>query len=169
MQWDFRSNLSTSADQNSYQINGTSDINSKANNNCNNDDNQSDRCCPDCPIEPTANYCKIIFKITIVFLSFAGFLYQATDICTHYFSYRTVVYTNTEQESIIDLPSFTFCLPTYFTKQTLNSLYGTHIKRSMEEAVHYNKSLLPAIEPIIYDSFHVSLGRKQDVCRAIKR
>src|SRR6218665_2709256 len=34
------------------------------------------------------NYCKLFFKILIVLVSFAGFLYQATDICAHYFSYR---------------------------------------------------------------------------------
>jgi hypothetical protein len=99
----------------------------------------------------------VIFKITIVFLSFAGFLYQATDICTHYFSYRTVVYTNTEQESIVDLPSVTFCLPTYFSKQTLISLYGPHITRSMDEALKTNHTLLPAIEPLIYETFQVIL------------
>lgn len=142
MQWDCRPQL---APDHSYQI---SDQN--YNSSCFNADN-----CPE--VEPRANYCKVIFKITIVFLSFAGFLYQATDICAHYFSYRTVVYTNTEQESIVDLPSVTFCLPTYFSKQTLMSLYGPHITRSMDEALKTNHTLLPAIEPLIYETFQVIL------------
>ncbi|OTF81080.1 amiloride-sensitive cation channel 5-like protein, partial [Euroglyphus maynei] len=100
------------------------------------------------------NYCKLIFKILIVLLSFAGFLYQATDICAHYFSYRTVVYTNTEQDSLVDLPSITFCLPTYFTKQSLEQLYSPYIKRNLEEMSAFkNQSMLDAIKPVIYETF----------------
>lgn len=102
------------------------------------------------------NYCKLIFKITIVLLSFAGFLYQAADICAHYFSYRTVVYTNTEQDSLVDLPSITFCLPTYFTKQSLEQLYSPYIKRNLEEMSAFkNQSMLDAIKPVIYETFQV--------------
>lgn len=103
------------------------------------------------------NYCKLIFKILIVLLSFAGFLYQATDICAHYFSYRTVVYTNTEQDSLVDLPSITFCLPTYFTKQSLEQLYSPYIKRNLEEMSAFkNQSMLDAIKPVIYETFQVN-------------
>lgn len=108
--------------------------------------------------EPSANYCKVAFKMAIVLLSFAGFLYQATDICAHYFSYRTVVYTHTEQESVIDLPAVTFCLPTYFTKERLKDLYGTHIEESLDEAKRYNNTLVNAIEPIVYESFQVNVN-----------
>lgn len=102
------------------------------------------------------NYCKLVFKITIVLLSFAGFLYQATDICAHYFSYRTVVYTNTEQDSLVDLPSLTFCLPTYFTKRTLEELYAPYIKRNVDETAAFkNRSMLEAIRPVIYETFQV--------------
>ncbi|KPM03146.1 amiloride-sensitive cation channel 5-like protein [Sarcoptes scabiei] len=87
-------------------------------------------------------------------LFFAGFLYQATDICAHYFSYRTVVYTNTEQDSLVDLPSITFCLPTYFTKQSVEELYAPYIKRNLEEmAAFKNQSMLDAIKPVIYETF----------------
>nr|XP_027206111.1 uncharacterized protein LOC113799642 [Dermatophagoides pteronyssinus] len=107
----------------------------------------------DCNPNPR-NYCKLLFKITIVLLSFAGFLYQATDICAHYFSYRTVVYTNTEQDSLVDLPSITFCLPTYFTKQSLEQLYSPYIKRNLEEMSAFkNQSMLDAIKPVIYETF----------------
>ena len=109
----------------------------------------------DCNPNPR-NYCKLLFKITIVLLSFAGFLYQATDICAHYFSYRTVVYTNTEQDSLVDLPSITFCLPTYFTKQSLEQLYSPYIKRNLEEMSAFkNQSMLDAIKPVIYETFQV--------------
>ena len=102
------------------------------------------------------NYCKLVFKITIVLLSFAGFLYQATDVCAHYFSYRTVVYTNTEQDSLVDLPSITFCLPTYFTKRTLEDLYAPYIKRNVDETAAFkNNSMLEAIKPVIYETFQV--------------
>ncbi|KAI2810834.1 hypothetical protein BLOT_002000 [Blomia tropicalis] len=85
---------------------------------------------------------------------FAGFLYQATDICTHYFSYRTVVYTNTEQDSLVDLPSITFCLPTYFTKRTIEDLYEPYIKRNVDESAAFkNRSMLDAITPVIYETF----------------
>ena len=105
------------------------------------------------------NYCKVIFKIWIVFISFAGFMYQAQDICTHYFSYRTVVYTNTEQDSLVDLPSLTFCLPTYFTKQSLEQLYDPFIKRNVEETAAFkNKTLLDAIKPVIYETYQVCVS-----------
>lgn len=102
------------------------------------------------------NYCKLAFKLIIVLVSFAGFLYQATDICTHYFSYRTVVYTNTEQDSLVDLPSITFCLPTYFTKRTIEDLYEPYIKRNVDESAAFkNRSMLDAITPVIYETFQV--------------
>lgn len=102
-------------------------------------------------------YWRIIFKILIILLSFAGFLYQATDICTHYYSYRTVVYTNTEQDALVDLPSITFCLPTYFTKKTLEELYEPYIKRNVDETSAFkNQSMLDAIKPVIYETFQVS-------------
>lgn len=101
-------------------------------------------------------YWRIIFKILIILLSFAGFLYQATDICTHYYSYRTVVYTNTEQDALVDLPSITFCLPTYFTKKTLEELYEPYIKRNVDETSAFkNQSMLDAIKPVIYETFQV--------------
>lgn len=100
------------------------------------------------------NYCKLFFKIAIVLISFAGFLYQATDICAHYFSYRTVVYTNTEQDSLVDLPSITFCLPTYFTKKSLEELYEPYIKRNVDESAGFrNATMQEAIRPIIYETF----------------
>lgn len=103
------------------------------------------------------NYCKLLFKIAIVLISFAGFLYQATDICAHYFSYRTVVYTNTEQDSLVDLPSITFCLPTYFTKKSLEELYEPYIKRNVDESAGFrNATMQEAIRPIIYETFQVS-------------
>ena len=104
----------------------------------------------------TVNYYKFIFKLGIVLISFAGFLYQATDICHHYFSYRTVVYTNTEQDSLVDLPSITFCLPTYFTKRTIEDLYAPYIKRNVDETAAFkNRSMLDAIKPVIYETFQV--------------
>lgn len=110
-----------------------------------------------CPHEhKPVNYCKLLFKIGIVLISFAGFLYQATDICAHYFSYRTVVYTNTEQDSLVDLPSITFCLPTYFTKKSLEDLYEPYIKRNVEETAGFkNRSMVEAIKPVIYETFQV--------------
>ena len=102
------------------------------------------------------NYCKLFFKILIVLVSFAGFLYQATDICAHYFSYRTVVYTNTEQDALVDLPSITFCLPTYFTKKTLEELYAPYIQRNVDETGFKNRTMLDAIKPVIYETFQVN-------------
>ena len=102
------------------------------------------------------NFCKGVFKVTIVFLSFAGFLYQATDICTHYFSYRTVVYTNTEQDSVIDLPAVTFCLPTYFSKRSLIDLYDDHIKKSLQEVQQQfgnNETILSNMKTFIFQSY----------------
>lgn len=75
-----------------------------------------------------------IYKIAFTIFCIVGYLYQTGEVLWGFLTYETSVYTVTQLPDTANLPSVSYCIPSYFSQQKLLEIYGDELKAELDAA-----------------------------------